>query len=334
MARSWGIKLGSGGRCVPFCEKHSIVGVGWKVVDANVLRAATRDQLRAHVTEQCPFYSTARERGNAVGQLWRFGRECAIGDYILYYDPPNKQVRVCRVISDATFRDFDTDGPAAMDVWHVRRVEYPIPPIPIVDFYGVLKGRLLGPRSSFWEIRPFSVVDQLGKGAYPNLIAASDPELSAAYQRVRDLLVKRAESLDEKDWEWLVADYFKAQGAHVDERRVGGAGAVIDVEARFPRGELGEDVWRVQVKRYQDRQIDWPAIEKDYEHAGDDMQFCFVSVYGFTPEARSKAEEQGIRLMEAGDFTRFLLGGKFRDRLRDKLALPNLDTYAPDETKE
>ena len=35
------------------------------------------------------------------------------------------------------------------------------------------------------------------------------------------------------------------------------------------------------------QQIDWPAIEKDYEHAGEDVQFCFVSVYGFTPEARA-----------------------------------------------
>src|ERR1019366_3525472 len=139
------------------------------------------------------------------------------------------------------------------------------------------------------------------------------------------LVVKRAEALDEKDWEWLVADYFKAQGAHVDERRVGGTGAVIDVEARFSRGELGEEVWRVQVKRYQDRQIDWPAIEKDFEHAGEDAQFCFVSVYGFTPEARARAEAEDIRLMEAGDFTRFLLGGKIRDRLRQKLKLPSFD---------
>lgn len=323
MGRAWGIKLGSGGRCVTFCEKHAIVGIGWKVVDHQVLRTATRDQLKAHVTKECTSYATAKQRGNAVGQLWRFGRECTVGDYILYYDPPKKHVRVCRVISDAEVRDFDL-GDAA-DIWHFRRVEYPIPAIPIVDFYGVLKGRVLGPRSSFWEVRPFSIVDQLANGLDPNTVGASDPELATAYQRLRELVLKRAAKLHETDWEWLVADYFKAQGAHVDERRVGGAQAVIDVEARFPRGELGEDVWRVQVKRYQDRAVDWPEIEADYEHAGEDAQFCYVSVYGFTPEARAKAEDEGVRLMEAGDFTRFLLSGKVRERLREKLALPNLD---------
>lgn len=323
MGRAWGIKLGSGGRCVPFCEEQSIVGVGWRVVDPTILRTATREQLMAHVAIQCPSYTTQKQRGNAVGQLWRFGRECAVGDYVLYYDPPKKQVRVCRVTSDVEIRTFATaDG---TDIWHIRHVEYPIPPIPILDFYGSLKGRLLGPRSSFWEIRPFAIVDHLAKGIAPQMIGASDPELAAAYQRLRELVLKRAEKLDEKDWEWLVADYFKAQGAHVDERRVGGSGAVIDVEARFPRGELGEEIWRVQVKRYQDRQLDWPAIEKDYEHAGEDVQFCFVSVYGFTADARANAEDEGIRLMEAGDFTRVLLSGKVRERLRDKLALPNLE---------
>lgn len=324
MARAWGIKLGSGGRCVDFCEKHKIVGVGWDSVDADVLRTANRGQLAAHVRERCAWYKTPRDRGNAVGQLDRFGRQCAIGDYVLYYDPPRKHVRICRVVSDAARRDFDLDA-KEMDIWHYRRVEYPIAPIPILDFYGALKGRLLGPRSSFWEIRPFTIVDQLAKGIAPNQMSASDPELADAYRKLRDLVVKRAEALDEKDWEWLVADYFKAQGAHVDERRVGGTGAVIDVEARFPRGELGEEVWRVQVKRYQDREIGWDAVEKDYEHAGEDARFCYVSVYGFTKDARAKAEEEGVRLMEAGDFTRFLLSGKVRERLRQKLALPSLD---------
>ena len=323
MGRAWAIKLGSGGKCIPFCKEHGVVGVGWKPVDPKVLQTATRDALNAHVGKQIPSYTTARERGNATGQLWRFARECAIDDYILYYDPPNKSVQICRVTSDAEFRTFATTD--AADIWHVRRVDYPIGPIPILDFYGVLKGRLLGPRSSFWEMRPFTVVDQLARGATPNMIAASDPELAHAYAKLRDLIVRRAEALDEKDWEWLVADFFKAQGAHIDERRVGGSGAVIDVEARFSRGELGEEIWRVQVKRYQDKKVDWKTIEKDYEHAGEDVRFCFVSVYGFTDEAYEKAEEENIRLMEAGDFTRFLLSGKVRERLRTKLALPNLD---------
>ena len=54
-----------------------------------------------------------------------------------------------------------------------------------------------------------------------------------------------------------------------------------------------------------------------------------MSVYGFTPEAEAKAEDEGIRLLEARDFTRYLLSGKIRERLREKLALPNLDAEEP-----
>ena len=323
MARAWGIKLGSGGRCVPFCEKNGVVGVGWKSVDTAVLRSAGREQLALHVAERCAWYKTPRERGAATGQLFRFGHECAVGDYVLYYDPPKKHVRICRVTSDAFARDFEMEAPD--DIWQCRRIEYPVPPIPVVDFYGALKGRLLGPRTSFWEIRPFKIVDQLASGRLPNFDGASDPELAAAFQHLRELVVRRAEGLDEKDWERLVADYFKAQGAHVEEHQIGGNRAVIDVEARFDLGELGEDVWRVQVKRYQDRKSDWGAIEQFRDNAGEgeDLRLCYVSVYGFTDDARAKADEANVRLLEASDFTRFLLSGKVRERLREKLAMPS-----------
>lgn len=41
----WGIKLGSGGSCVAFCEPHAIVGVGWPVVEAAKVAAASREEF-------------------------------------------------------------------------------------------------------------------------------------------------------------------------------------------------------------------------------------------------------------------------------------------------
>ena len=63
-----------------------------------------------------------------------------------------------------------------------------------------------------------------------------------------------AEALNERDWEWVVVDWLKTQGAHVDERHVGKNQPIIDAEARFDHGELGEDLWRVQVKRLNSEQ--------------------------------------------------------------------------------
>jgi len=318
--RAWAIKLGSGGRVVPFCELHRIIGIGWQMIDLAVVALGSHEELVEHVRERCTWYGSNREVGGAAGNLSRFIRDCTPGDYVLYYDPPNKQVVITRVISDALYRDFELDDP--VDVWHYRRVEYPVPPISILDLHGSIKGGLLGPRGTFWSLdRSYVVIDHLAHGRDPGTQVAPDVEVTEAYERLRSLLVTRAQALNDHDWEWLVVDYLKAQGAQVDERAVGGSRPIIDVEARFDHGELPEEVWRVQVKRLQDRRVDWPAIEHDASHAGE-ARFCYVAVFGFTAQARERAAAEGIVLLEAGDFTRFLLGSRVRPELRAKLRLP------------
>lgn len=290
------------------------------MVDSTVVLAADREQLWQHVREACPWYAGNQAVGSATGNLYRFGRECSIGDYVLYYDPPNKHVRVCRIVSDMRYRAFDLEDEE--DIWHYREVEYPIPPIPILDFHGSIKGGLLSPRGTFWNLdRVYNDIDHLAHGRAPHLMTAPDPEMSGAYDQLNRLVVNRAEALTDRDWEWLVVDWLKAQGAQIDERRVGGTQSIIDAEAAFDHGELGEEIWRVQVKRYQNRQVDWPAVERDASHIGD-AHFCYVSVFGFTKEARERADADRIVLLEAADFTRFLLGGKLRAELKAKLKLP------------
>ena len=81
--RAWAIKLGSAGRVVPFCERHSIVGIGWQMVDLAVVLHGSREELVEHVREKCPWYKSNREVGSAVGNLSRFDEDCADGDYVL-----------------------------------------------------------------------------------------------------------------------------------------------------------------------------------------------------------------------------------------------------------
>ncbi len=319
MARAWAIKLGSGGRCVPFCEKHGIVGVGWGNLDVAMLSGGKRDQLRDALKKS--YGNDARALGSAVGQLWRFARECSIGDYVIYYDPPQKRVQVAKVTSELKRRDFEPT--VNIDVWLYREVKLATAPIAIVDFYGALKGAVLGPRMSFWELRgQAATVEQLFLGNPVGPWVAPDPQILASYQTLRDLVLARTKLLDASDWERLAADYFREQGARVEEEHIGGSMAVIDFEARFDRGELGTELWRVQVKHLK-HPVDWAAIEKDYDNSGDCDRFAYVSVAGFTTDAMEKADEKGdIVLLEAQDFTRFLLSGRFRSALQAKLKLP------------
>jgi predicted Mrr-cat superfamily restriction endonuclease len=235
-------------------------------------------------------------------------------------------VQVCEITSNAAYRDFDEDAKDAIgdtvDIWHYRSVKYLCSPIPIVDFFAPLKGKLLGPRGTIWQLHEARhTLSQLAGGTLAHDLLASGPELKEAFEHLRDLIVRRAHSLDDKGWEWLVADYFRAQHAHVDEW-VGGTRAVIDIEASFDHGELGETVWHVQVKRYQNCPTDKGDLEYLLSFGGDEARLCFVSVFGFTERARTFADENNIRLLEASDFVRFLLGNKVRAELMMKLRLP------------
>jgi predicted Mrr-cat superfamily restriction endonuclease len=322
MNKAWVIKLGSAGSCVPFCERNGIVGIGWSDVRYEIASKASRSDLKKHITESCSWYTNERERGAATGQIFRFCQECQIGDYILYYVPNKKWVAFTKVMSGPLFRDFDPQDRS--DIYHFRRVEIAREPMPILDLYGPLKATVLGPRMSFWEAGSFEIVDQIARGISPMIAKAADPEVEAAYRMLSNLLVVRSHGLNDKEWEWLVVDYFKAQGAHVDERKVGGNRPIIDAEAIFDHGELGHETWRIQVKCYQNRAVDWSEIKSDFDNVGSDVRFCFVSASGFTGEARAQSYELDIRLLEAADFARFFLSGKMRESIAAKLKIPQL----------
>ena len=120
--RAWAIKLGSGGRCVPFCEEHRIVGIGWKNVDPKVLFSGTREEIYANLSTIAEYKNLEGSFGQWTGSLFRFGQACTVGDYVLYYDPGQKRVQVCRVLSAPEYRKFDlaardTTG-ADVDNWH------------------------------------------------------------------------------------------------------------------------------------------------------------------------------------------------------------------------
>jgi len=277
--------------------------------------------------EEVPNYEGCEPKfGQWVGSLHRFGHECQPGDYILYYDPSMKHVQICEVITAPGFRDFDLEAldthGEEVDIWHYRKVKLACPPIPITDFYGSLKGKLLGPRGTIWQLHgQFEVISKIARGLDVGLSLATDPEIQAAKSRLEELIKVRTEALNERDWELLAADYFRSQGALVEEKTIGGNRSVIDFEAVFDHGDIPESTWRVQVKRYQNRPVGAAEIKKHADNVGD-AHFCFVSVFGFTDDARELAENSDILLLQAESFSSFILGGKLRETLTTKLKVP------------
>lgn len=316
MSSVWGIRLGSGGSLVNFCEKRQIVGVGWKHLDPEIVLNGDADDLWQHAKRIRPEMRTRA----AVGSLYRFVHECADGDYVLYYVPGTARVKICRVSSSCLHRtDVLADPKDETDVWYYRTVERACPPQSIWNLDGRLKASVGAPGGAFWQIHGgYDVVGAIVRGEEPSRVGAPDSEFRAAYASLERLVLCRMLALNDTDWEKLVADYVSAQGARL-RGKVGGNQAVIDVEGVFDHGELGEEVWQFQVKCFQGREVDAPEIRKYFRLVDETAQFCFVAPFGFTKEARECADETGIRLLEAKDFVLFVLGGRFRDSLHAKL---------------
>jgi hypothetical protein len=128
MGRAWGIKLGSGGRCVGFCERHSIVGVGWKPVDPLILRSATRDQLMAHVRQGVGSAPPQSNEGTPSGSSGGSVENARSATTFSTMTLRAKHVRVCRVTSDAEPRSFDLSDPA--DICTFAASSTPFRPFP------------------------------------------------------------------------------------------------------------------------------------------------------------------------------------------------------------
>jgi predicted Mrr-cat superfamily restriction endonuclease len=323
MGRAWAIKLGSGGVCIPFCETRSIVGVGWKEVDIQIAKSGNKEELRKNVRGTSYYKDNESAVGRACGSLYRFCVECKVGDYILYYDPTRKRVRIAQVASEAKKRILDPDDET--DIWIYREVTYPLAiesGIPIVSFDGTLKGSLLGPRGTFWSM-PFERVDLIAQGKRPNFKGATIEDMEETQSKLWELIKVRSSILNESDWETLAADYFRELGAHIG--KVGGSQAVQDFEAVFCKGSQLEQKWRVQVKRYQDRVASWSEIQNFIDKVdNENTNLCFVSVFGFSPEALQKADIKDgpvIKLLTLEDFYHFILSGKYNPSLAEKMGI-------------
>lgn len=305
--RTWGIRLGSGGCCIPFCEKHSIVGIGWQGVHFESVRDQNLKALRE-----------SGLNGHAIGTLSRFA-DVEQGDYVLYYNPNNKMVTLAKITSDLKYRDFDVDN-EAVDIWFFRKVEI-CRCIRVLDFDATLKWSVLGPRGSFWLIesqnKEVSHADLLAQNLDPH--SQKDENIQCTYDMLRNAIKEKMEVLNEREFEILVADYMVFNGILVTGK-IGGNKPIIDVEGTGPFGQL----WRAQAKK-ENGQVSWDSVEAALQMAGG-CNFIYASFNGFTEEVRIKLEDVGdigdvgdIRLIEADDFVDMIIAKKCREEIMNKI---------------
>lgn len=287
--QTWGIKLGSYGSAVEFCENHGIVGVGWEMFSPG------DDELPP--------------------RLRRFCQDVEINDYVIYYNPRKKTFSLCRVLGEAQHRDFDLDND--IDIWNYRKVRK-IKEINYLDFPGLLKWSVLGPRMSFWRIE-----NSDAEKNYADCLAhdkdffeRENKEFNEIFVKIKEIVLKKMQDLQEGDFEKLLFDLMEFQGIKCS-CDVGKSQAIIDVYGTGPFGQK----WYGQAKKRLGKKASGNEVRK-FVAAVDDNYGIFASFDGFDEEAQKVAgEHENILLLDKEDFVDLILSGKISDDLKIRLKL-------------
>jgi predicted Mrr-cat superfamily restriction endonuclease len=329
---SWGLRLGSGGKFVDYCQnkKPPIIGIGWKDVPHEIAMINNWTKLRNEVKK---IYKDVYEWDNehsissATTQIFYFHSIMRIGDLVWYYNPRTGSLFLTKITSEAKFRNFDLDK-SDIDIWHYREVEkareFAVDQVP-----GDLYASIRHPKQTVWNMEwATEVSEEFWSEKRKLSLEKEKKDIESAYKSLLDLIVKNIKQLNENDWEKLIAEYFKVQGGKIIGA-IGGSRPIIDVEAEFNIGLLPPVTWKAQVKRYNDKQkVDWPEIQSYLNYCRPGEYFVFVSVSGFTLEAKNESNNEKLQipvyLLEPEDIARFIL--KYHDKIsiemKDKINLP------------
>ena len=302
--KTWGIKLGSNGCYVNFCEEYGIIGIGWKDVSLDLVQNKDRETL----------YNDHGVNGHAFGTLERFVVEANIGDYVLYYHPIAKQITLARITGNAEKRDFSLELDN-VDIWFLRKVEI-INSYNLVDFDASLKGSLLGYKGSFCCIEnediPYSHCDLLAHGKDP--YSQDDEAIRDAYNNLHRLICNKMSSLDPTDFEHLIADYIVSMGFRISER-IGGNLPVIDIKGIGPFGTI----CKAQVRRTGGA-VSKTEVQHCINNAGECDYFIFASLNGFSESLEGELDPEVILLdAKSDELFKLILSGKCSERVMNKI---------------
>jgi predicted Mrr-cat superfamily restriction endonuclease len=321
MSTTWGIKLGSGCVFGEWCRKQKppVIGLGWPDINLEKALKGDLEGLKEDLRKAYP-QDKPRQIGSSAGILFSFAYKAQPDDFVWHYDPNSGLAYLSKIKSAAKERDFALSE-EAVDIWHVREVELG-PSMPLGHLHGDIVASLRFPKLSFWSM---NYIHQETERIWDSksALGISPSETVAfknAYVELTRLMQKRIRVLDYKDWEILIKEYLEKQGGKIIGL-VGSNREGIDVEALFSRGLLPPSRVRVQVKRYTDMQVDWPEIEEYVNRYGEASDFVFVSAFGFTPEAKKKADEENVVLLDDKDMSRFLLANESASELDQKLGV-------------
>ena len=209
MQNMWMVRAGRNAFLIDNFRKNNYVAIGWNKI-GDIGRISSREKIKGMLQEKYS-YEKRNELNIDAGQISRFLFDFKKGDYVLSYDPTNRQYLVGEIESDYEYND------KLSEYHHVRRVKW----LGEVsrDKLSIAPRNTLGAISTIFRINETAAKEIMGilegKEKAPAEIVEEEEEeslkedmVSRANELIKDKIVK----LDWDDLQELVAGILRAMG--------------------------------------------------------------------------------------------------------------------------
>jgi restriction system protein len=327
MNNMWMVRAGEDAFLIDDFRKKSYVSIGWNEL-TDLSHVTDRDAIKELVEQNSDTYNyTKKSQINiAASQISRFLLDFQKGDYVLSYDPTNREYLVGEIQSDYEYNE------KLSEYHHVRRVKW----LGKVsrDKLSTSTRNTLGAISTIFLINETAANEIIGilegKEQAPEVIEEAEEEslkedmVSRANELIKDKIMK----LDWDDLQKLVAGILRAMGYKTIVSE-GGPDRGKDIEASPDGLMLTEPRILVEVK-HRSGQMGAKEV-RSFGSVLRQQKGLYVSTGGFSKEAKYEAErcEKQITLIDADRIVQLIIQNYDNFDVDTKLLVPLSKIYWP-----
>jgi restriction system protein len=302
---AWMVRAGNNNELADQVEDKHAIAIGWSEM-GDISNLETRTQFKARCQERLPDYSPAKVAVNA-GQVYRFAREMAEGDYVLTYDKASRELLIGLLVGPCEYVPDVFSGQYP----YVRRVDW---------LKRISRDKFSAPaRNSLGSILTVFLLDDhlaeihsiatAGESTPPGDVV-TDVEAPRFYDETQakadELIADLISRLDPYDFQDLVAGVLQAMGFRAVSSPAGRDGGV-DIVAHPDAFGFQRPRIKVQVK-HRKGTASGPEMRSFLGTLRDGDSGLYVSTGDFTGDAKREAERsrEPVSLLNRDDFIRLL----------------------------
>ena len=308
---AWLVRAGNNNELIEAVEKQAAIAIGWAEL-GDPVALNSRDDFKSRYTAVYPGQSAARVNVNA-GQVYRYTREIALGDYVLTYDKATRELLIGLVSSSVEFNPklFGQAYPYTRRVNWLKRVSR--------DNFGVDSRNSLGSSLTVFNLDDYvPEIHQLSIGATVSTTLTTPSEVEEPFHeqvkaRADELIADAISRLDPYDFQDLVAGVLEAMGFRA-RRSPPGPDHGVDIIAYPDALGFEHPCINVQVKHVSAK-VSGPDMRNFVATLAGGKNGLFVSTGGFSSEAHAEADRarETVTMLDRDAFVELML--EYYDKL-------------------